>query len=124
MAESARNPDVLQQEIERTRDELARTIDVVAERVSPRNVVRRGAQQAKDTTDSLRRRLSAGGSDGSGDFHGELAERESERRSRAGGAGEAGYAAMRMLRENRGYVAAGVGVLLVVTVLVWRRGRS
>ncbi len=38
---AVRDPDVLIQEIERTRENLARTIDALTERVSPGNVARR-----------------------------------------------------------------------------------
>jgi 2-phosphoglycerate kinase len=43
-----RNPDALVKEIERTREDLARTIDTLAERVSPANVARRALSRAKD----------------------------------------------------------------------------
>ncbi len=49
MAESARNPDALQQEIERTRDQLARTADIIAERVSPQNLMQAGTKQLQET---------------------------------------------------------------------------
>jgi len=41
-------PSVLVGEIERTRADLARTIDEIADRVSPRNVARRTLDQAVD----------------------------------------------------------------------------
>ncbi|HXA58184.1 MAG TPA: DUF3618 domain-containing protein [Streptosporangiaceae bacterium] len=48
MADRARDPESLEREIERTRDELARTIDALAERVSPRNVASRGVARLKE----------------------------------------------------------------------------
>ena len=41
-------PDALVDEIERTRADLARTIDEIADRVSPANVARRTMDQAKE----------------------------------------------------------------------------
>ena len=43
-----RDPDALVIEIERTRENLARTIDTIAERVSPANVARRGLSRVMD----------------------------------------------------------------------------
>jgi hypothetical protein len=41
-------PDTLVDEIERTRTSLAKTIDEIAERVSPSNVARRSADRARE----------------------------------------------------------------------------
>jgi hypothetical protein len=41
-------PDALVDEIERTRADLARTIDEIADRVSPANVARRTMDQARE----------------------------------------------------------------------------
>jgi hypothetical protein len=41
-------PSALVGEIERTRADLARTIDEIADRVTPRNIARRTLDQAKD----------------------------------------------------------------------------
>jgi hypothetical protein len=43
-----RDPDALVKDIERTRENLARTIDTIAERVSPANVGRRAMSRARD----------------------------------------------------------------------------
>ncbi len=47
-AVATRDPDALVTEIERTRENLARTIDALTERVSPRNAARRVANQARE----------------------------------------------------------------------------
>jgi uncharacterized protein DUF3618 len=47
-AVATRDPDALVKEIERTRESLARTIDALTERVSPRNAARRVAAQARE----------------------------------------------------------------------------
>jgi len=43
-----RDPDALVKEIERTRANLAQTIDTLAERVSPANVTKRAMSQVAD----------------------------------------------------------------------------
>ena len=40
------DPDVMVQEIERTRDNLARTIDQLTQRIAPGNVAKRAADRA------------------------------------------------------------------------------
>jgi Protein of unknown function (DUF3618) len=42
-----RDPDALEKEIERTREELARTIDIIADRVNPTKVTRRAVARAR-----------------------------------------------------------------------------
>ena len=46
--QAALPPDALVGEIERTRADLARTIDEIADRVSPANVARRTVDRAKE----------------------------------------------------------------------------
>ncbi len=43
-----RDPDALVKEIERTREDLARTIDTLTQRVSPANVARRAMSRVVD----------------------------------------------------------------------------
>ena len=43
----ADDPDDIQRNIERTRADLARTIDEIAERMSPRRAARRGVDQLR-----------------------------------------------------------------------------
>lgn len=43
-----RDPEELEREIERTREELARTIDALADRVSPSNVVHRTGSRVRE----------------------------------------------------------------------------
>lgn len=122
MAETARNPDALHEEIERTRDQLAGTIDTLAERVSPKNVARRSADQLRGNAESVRKKLPQGQG---GDFHGALANRESESTASGSGATEM-QATGEVLRSNRTLVlvGAGVGLGVLVAVVVWRRVRS
>lgn len=48
MADKTRNPAVIEHEIERTRDDLARSIDLLAERLSPKRVAQRSMAKAKE----------------------------------------------------------------------------
>ena len=43
-----RDPDALVKEIERTRENLARTIDTLTERVSPANLAKRAVSRARE----------------------------------------------------------------------------
>jgi hypothetical protein len=43
-----RDPDALAKEIERTREELARTIDAIADRVSPAKAAKRVVDRVRD----------------------------------------------------------------------------
>jgi Protein of unknown function (DUF3618) len=45
---AVRDPDALAAEIDRTRQDLARTIDALTERVSPANVARRAADRVRE----------------------------------------------------------------------------
>ena len=55
-----RDPDALVKEIERTRENLARTIDTIAERVSPANVARRGVSRVMDQVTRPEVQIAAG----------------------------------------------------------------
>jgi hypothetical protein len=60
-APAAQDPDTLVSEIERTRDNLARTIDAIAERVSPANNARRVMEQVREKTSKIDMRVVAAG---------------------------------------------------------------
>lgn len=57
---AVRDPDVLIQEIERTRENLARTIDALTERVSPANVARRALTRVREQVSRPEVRLAGG----------------------------------------------------------------
>ncbi|WP_067452887.1 DUF3618 domain-containing protein [Actinomadura macra] len=100
MADRARDPEALEREIERTRLELARTIDELADRVNPRNVAHRGAERLKEeAAQVVQAARSIVRSDGEDDD---------------GGPGQL----------DKRLVLAGVGAAVTVTALVlWRRRR-
>jgi hypothetical protein len=60
-APAAQDPDTLVTEIERTRDNLARTIDAIAERVSPANNARRAMERAREQASKIDVRIVAAG---------------------------------------------------------------
>jgi Protein of unknown function (DUF3618) len=55
-----RDPDELVKEIERTRENLARTIDTLAQRVSPGNVAKRALSRARDQVSRPEIQIGAG----------------------------------------------------------------
>ncbi|GAA2111475.1 DUF3618 domain-containing protein [Actinomadura alba] len=48
MADRARDPEALEREIERTREELGRTVDALADRLNPKTAARRGVERMKE----------------------------------------------------------------------------
>jgi hypothetical protein len=60
-APAAQDPDTLVTEIERTRDNLARTIDAIAKRVSPANNARRAMERVRGQTSKIDVRYVAAG---------------------------------------------------------------
>ena len=55
-----RDQDALVAQIERTREDLARTIDTIAERVSPANVARRAMSRVMDQVSRPEVQIAAG----------------------------------------------------------------
>ncbi|WP_433227425.1 DUF3618 domain-containing protein [Actinomadura formosensis] len=53
MADRSRDPEALEREIEQARQELARTIDELADRVNPKNVAHRGIERLKEEADHV-----------------------------------------------------------------------
>jgi hypothetical protein len=56
-----RNPDTLVDEIERTRENLARTIDAIAERVSPANNARMAMDRVREQVSKIDVRYAVAG---------------------------------------------------------------
>jgi hypothetical protein len=55
-----RDPDALVTQIERTRDSLARTIDQLADRVSPANMANRALDRAREQFERPEARIAGG----------------------------------------------------------------
>jgi hypothetical protein len=49
----SRDPSAIEREIEETRDELARTVDLIAERLSPKRAAGRGATKVREGIESV-----------------------------------------------------------------------
>ncbi|MER7541639.1 DUF3618 domain-containing protein [Actinomadura sp.] len=100
MADRFGDPEELERHIERTRRELARTVDELADRVNPKNVAHRGAERLKEEAGQVARAFGAlvrpAGEDEDGQDGG----------------------------IDKRLVLAGVGAAVTVTALVlWRRRR-
>ena len=57
---ATRDPDALVKEIERTRESLARTVDELAERVSPANVTHRALDRVREQLQRPEARIAGG----------------------------------------------------------------
>ena len=100
MADTARDPQALEREIERTRAELARTVDALVDRVNPKTAARRSVMMLKEEAGQLTAAVSA--LVGNGDGGDERA------------------------RDRGAAVLIGAGVALAATavvVMAWRRRR-
>ncbi|HEY7484260.1 MAG TPA: DUF3618 domain-containing protein [Streptosporangiaceae bacterium] len=100
MAERVRDPQALEREIERTRAELARTVDALADRVNPKHAARRGVMRLREEAAQVT--AVVGGLIGPGDADDEGA------------------------RDRGAALLIGAGVALAATavaVMVWRRKR-
>jgi hypothetical protein len=100
MADRARDPEALEREIERTRDELARTIDALADRVSPKHMASRSVARLKEEAEHVAAAV--------GTIIAPPDAEDSEAIAR---------------RNTAIMVGVGVGVALTVTALVLWRGR-
>jgi hypothetical protein len=99
MADWSSDPEELELFIERTRGNLARTVDEFATRVSPRNVAHRGVERVKEEADQVVKAFGA------------LVRPSGDDEDDQGGV-------------DKRVVLAGVGAAVTVTALVlWRRRR-
>ncbi|MQA86846.1 MAG: DUF3618 domain-containing protein [Streptosporangiales bacterium] len=137
MADTARDPDALQRDIERTRDELAHAIGEIADRMNPKRAARRRAELFREGTQQFRETVGAkvgvdgtrgirGAGTGSGLREVSRAEESSApddelAAGREGHLGTATYA----VRRAKVPLIVGAGTLLAVTaaVVVWRLRR-
>lgn len=104
MADRSRDPAALEREIEHRRQELARTVDELADRLNPKHVAQRGAERLREEADQVAKAVGALVRPS-----GEAKDGEDDR--------EGGQLDKRLL-------LAGVGAAVTVTALVlWRRRR-
>lgn len=124
----AKNPESIERDIERSRAQLAETIDGIADRVSPRRAASRGRNRAVAAVASLRSRVNgltrsaippAGGNAAGTDRIGDLAARGGELLS--SGRVTAGQLVRR--KDPAALAAAVTAVTLFALVLRRRRRR-
>lgn len=115
MADSARSRTDVHEEIGRTRDRLAHTIDTLAERAAPKKLVEDAKQQAVACGNDAAQLARQQAQDGI------QYVREHEAVRRAQGMVET-YGPV--VRANSTYILAGVGVLTVGALLAWGYARK
>jgi Protein of unknown function (DUF3618) len=128
------DPDEIQREIERTRAELAETIDAIADRVSPKRVAARTADRVRAAVkgNGARPQVVVGSADSasagaplSPTPAGATAADRHEDNARAtglpGGVGGARYTIQRRLRTDRVLIVAGAVAAVIVLVVIVRR---
>ncbi|NVI91927.1 DUF3618 domain-containing protein [Actinomadura sp. BRA 177] len=100
MADRFSDPEELERYIERTRKDLARNVDEIADRVNPKNVANRGVERLKEEAGQVAKAFGA------------LVRPSDEDEDGQGGG------------IDKRVVLAGVGAAVTVTALVlWRRKR-
>jgi hypothetical protein len=135
-----RDPDTIQREIERTRAELADTIDAIADRISPRRAASRGATAVKSSVSGLFGGNGDGGSNGSapasvldagpaaaGKVDTPARARAAQSVAQAGGGaaytGTTEFSVNRRLRVDRVLLTVGVAAAVVGVAVLWRSRR-
>ncbi|MFL6136597.1 MAG: DUF3618 domain-containing protein [Frankiaceae bacterium] len=138
MADDRTDPDEIQREIERTRADLAGTIDAIADRVSPKRVAARTAERVRAAVkgDDRPSQVVVGSPDGAvagrapvqevpGNPPTAVDRHESNARDTGlpggGAGGSARYAVQRRLRTDRVLVAAGALTAVVIALILVRR---
>ena len=120
------DPEAIQREIDRTRQELARTLDAIADKVSPRKHLDRGKAKAKGALEQGRAKAVETGQT--------VRQQVEARRNGAGSStgvqpyddgrgGQLYYSSGRELRTDR-VALAGAAAVAVLAYLVRRRRRG
>ena len=129
-----RDPDTIQKEIEKTRAELADTIDAIADRISPKRVAGRGAQAVRSQVTSV---FGGGSDDGpaavldadatrSGKVDSQARQQAVREVASGGGAAYTGtsqFAVARRLRVDRVLLVVGATAAAAGVVVLWRSRR-
>ena len=115
----SRDPSAIEREIEETRAELARTVDLIAERLSPKRAASRGVTKVREGIGGVFHQENGDGS-ASGNGHGPDDASPYEPREPSSihtvPISTGGIAQQRTLRKDR--VAMAVGALAAVVALV------
>ncbi|MFL6239407.1 MAG: DUF3618 domain-containing protein [Actinomycetes bacterium] len=116
----SRDPSAIEREIEETREELARTVDLIAERLSPKRAAARGATKVRDGIGGVFARETV---NGNGQLHavtGTPTEPREQREIHAVPV-PAPVTTTRTLRKDRVAVAVGAAVTVIAVVVVLKR---
>jgi hypothetical protein len=123
----SRDPSAIEREIEETRDELARTVDLIAERLSPKRAASRGVTKVREGIGNVFQQESNGAS-GNGhapDGDASLAYEPREPSSiHTVPVPTGGVAPQRTLRKDRVAMAVGAVAAVVALVVVLKRRRG
>ena len=117
----SRDPDAIQREIEETRAELARTVDLIAERLSPRRAASRGASKVKSSIDGVFHR---DGDDGHAQLNmpaGEPGSPQYDTGIRRVSLPDGDAQMVRTLRTDRVVIAAAAVAALIGAIVFLRR---
>ena len=131
-----RDPDAIQREIEKTRAELADTIDAIADRISPRRAASRGADAVRSSVSGLFGGSANGtapaavldaGPAAAGKVDTAARRRAVESVAKAGGGaaytGTSEFRVDRRLRADRVLLVVGVTAAVAGVVVLWRSRR-
>lgn len=109
------SPEELREEIEQTRQDLSRDVDLINEKVSPGRIVQRRVDKTKGAVGSMRERVMGTASSGTSAISDKASSAQSSMADAVGAVGDAPDAARRQAQGNplaAGLVAFGAGMLL------------
>jgi Protein of unknown function (DUF3618) len=117
----SRDPRAIEREIEQTRAELARTVDLIAERLSPRRAAGRGATRMRQGIEGVFQRENGSGNGQVRAPDGEIYEPREPRAIHSVPLPPG--AAARTLRKDRVAIAIGAFAAFAALIIVLRRRR-
>ena len=109
------SPEELREEIERTRQDLSRDVDLINEKVSPGRIVQRRVDKTKSAVGSIRERVMGTASSGTSAISDKASSAQSTVSNAVGAVGDAPDMARRQAAGNplaAGLVAFGAGMLI------------
>jgi hypothetical protein len=120
----SRDPSAIEREIEETRAELARTVDLIAERLSPKRAASRGATKVRESIEGVFSRENGNGTPVDGEVFDPYQPRE-QPTIRSVALPGAPVHPTRTLRKDRVAMAVGaVATIAAVIIVLKRRGSS
>lgn len=109
------SPEELREEIERTRQDLSRDVDLINEKVSPGRIVQRRVDKTKGAVGSIRERVMGSASSGTSSISDKASSAQSSVSDAVGAVGGAPDLARRQAEGNpmaAGLIAFGAGMLI------------